>query len=285
MREAGRIVWLWDSGQKVRIDIRGNRRNGRFLIRENKIVSLVSSINPDWSYLSKELAEIIDNSRKIIPTQHYDNRIIANEAETAILCESMCIYVLCYVYFVCVFVCVCARACVCSVYLCIIKDTKGLSECAENRWESRMSQIFSCISSANCILYVYSDIRCILLTIITICPSSAYMKIRCNNKSPHLFRSSHTSLRSRNVTQYTYLYIAYILRIFVFITVCMCLYMCVCVCYMYMRANTDTQNYPDQFLWSCVYWYILYNVCLYARPYRHNTTLSFFRSLSRAYGN
>lgn len=34
--EAGRIVWLRDSGQNVRIDIRGNRRNGRFLLRENK---------------------------------------------------------------------------------------------------------------------------------------------------------------------------------------------------------------------------------------------------------
>lgn len=70
-----------DPGQNVKIDSRGNRKNGRFLGRENNLSARsLRLILIDRIFCEKKKHAKIMNFRY---QQRHDNRIIANEAKTA----------------------------------------------------------------------------------------------------------------------------------------------------------------------------------------------------------
>lgn len=112
----------------------------------------------------------------------------------------------------------------------MIKDTKGLSECAEFRGGSRISEI-----SAALIGERYPTVFDIILVVITIiiCPSSAYEYMACAIIKGFAFSViACICLRVHARSQYTCL-----MSLYIHVCTCTCMYMYICTyIYVYMYA-------------------------------------------------
>ena len=142
-----------------------------------------------------------------------------------------------------------------------------------------MSQNLGCISSANGILYisifgVYSinDNHNYNLSFVSVYEDTMYAIIKVR-----IFRSPHTSLRSRNVHDHTiyiliFAYIVYI-RVHIYMCVCMCVCVCLCIC---ICARIRIHRLPGSI---CDRAHAYTGISVSVRAHHHNTTLSF--SLAR----
>lgn len=165
----GRSIWLWDPGQNVKIDTRGNYKNGRFLVREQ--INLISSINrnqfsDDIAQRYRVLREKI--SKNYNSEQHFDNLIIRQS--TVKLKPQFSVN----------------HQCIWSVW----KDRKGLSKCMNmcqiSQREFRTRNL--CVRYLGCADWrtvSYSGIQYSINGIvrIIICPLSTHdIRNVCNNK-------------------------------------------------------------------------------------------------------
>lgn len=177
----------------------------------------------------------------------------------------------------------------------MIKDTKGLSECAEFRDDREWAKSLGCTDrrtiSYGVRYYIYGNYGNNLSFI------SVWIYGVRNNKS---FAFSVIACGCLRVCTLDH-------NILVSLYIHVCIYVCICICYMYVymcicvRTRIQIHRCPDRLVWwanQCIYIYL--SVCMYYFNVTYIHSFSLFRSLlfslfflslslaharARAYGN